>query len=162
MNTENLLYSHWVHGVAYGQSPSVFSSLSSSSSFVCSNSSVTSCHLHAPGIPVVSRYDRAGLQSYLVVKMHLEYTKLNCLSCSITKRQIAVPIISSNNIYSCGWGGRVVVLQPECRQFPKNLHAEVSLSKMLNPELCLIEQQSAANRCTVWMCVWLGECKTVL
>ena len=30
---------------------------------------------------------------------------------------------------------------------------------MLNPELCLIEQQSAANRCTVWMCVWLGECK---
>ena len=24
---------------------------------------------------------------------------------------------------------------------------------MLNPELCLIEQQSAANRCTVWMCV---------
>ena len=44
----------------------------------------------------------------------------------------------------------------------KNLHAEVSLSKMLNPELCLIEQQSAANRCTVWMCVWLGECKTVL
>ena len=46
--------------------------------------------------------------------------------------------------------------------FPKNLHAEVSLSKMLNPELCLIEQQSAANRCTVWMCVWLGECKTVL
>ena len=40
----------------------------------------------------------------------------------------------------------------------KNLHAEVSLGKMLNPELCLIEQQSAANRCTVWMCVWLGEC----
>ena len=35
----------------------------------------------------------------------------------------------------------------------------MSLSKMLNPELCLIEQQSAANRCTVWMCVWLGECK---
>ena len=33
----------------------------------------------------------------------------------------------------------------------KNLHAEVSLSKMLNPELCLIEQQR--NRCTVWMCV---------
>ena len=30
-----------------------------------------------------------------------------------------------------------------------SLHAEVSLSKMLNPELCLIEQQSAANRCTV-------------
>ena len=61
-------------------------------------------------------------------------------------------------------GGRVVVLQPEGRQFDpqssqKNLHAEVSLS---NPELCLIEQQSAANRCTVWMCVWLGECKTVL
>ena len=42
--------------------------------------------------------------------------------------------------------------------FPKNLHAEVSLSKMLNPELPLIEQQSAANT-TVWMCVWLGECK---
>ena len=42
----------------------------------------------------------------------------------------------------------------EGRQFDpqssqKNLHAEVSLSKMLNPELCLIEQQSAANRCTV-------------
>ena len=33
---------------------------------------------------------------------------------------------------------------------------------MLNPELPLIERQSAANRCTVWMCVWLGECKTVL
>ena len=31
----------------------------------------------------------------------------------------------------------------------KKLHAEVSLSKMLNPLLCLIEQQSAANRCTV-------------
>ena len=32
----------------------------------------------------------------------------------------------------------------------KNLHAEVSLSKILNPELCLnCEQQSAANRCTV-------------
>ena len=67
----------------------------------------------------------------------------------------------------CGWGGRVVVLQPEGRQFDpqssqKMLHAEVSLRKMLNPELCLIEQQSAANRCTVWMCVWLGECKTVL
>ena len=46
--------------------------------------------------------------------------------------------------------------------FPTNLHAEVSLSKMLNPELCLIELLSAANRCTVWMCVWLGECKTVL
>ena len=43
-----------------------------------------------------------------------------------------------------------------------HLHAEVYLSKMLNPELCLIEQQSAANRCTVWMCVWMGECKTVL
>ena len=45
--------------------------------------------------------------------------------------------------------------------FPKNLHAKVSLSKMLNPELCLIEQQRAANRCTVWKCVWLGEGKTV-
>ena len=62
----------------------------------------------------------------------------------------------------CGWGGRVVVLQWSAVRspvFPKNMHAEVSLSKMLNPELCLIEQQSAANRCTVWMCVWLGECK---
>ena len=42
----------------------------------------------------------------------------------------------------------------EGRQFDpqssqKNLHVEVSLSKMLNPELCLIEQQGAANRCTV-------------
>ena len=36
-----------------------------------------------------------------------------------------------------------------------HLHAEVSLDKMLNPELPLIEQQSAANRCTVWMCVWM-------
>ena len=44
----------------------------------------------------------------------------------------------------------------------KSAICEVSLSKMLNPELCLIEQQSAANRCTVWMCVWLGDCKTVL
>ena len=49
----------------------------------------------------------------------------------------------------CGWGGRVVVLQPEGRQFnPQLMHAEVSLSKMLNPELCLIEQQSAVY-CTV-------------
>ena len=38
------------------------------------------------------------------------------------------------------------------------LHAEVSLGKMLNPELPLIEQQSAAHRCTVWMCVWLQNC----
>ena len=61
----------------------------------------------------------------------------------------------------CGWGGRVDV-QPEGGQFnpqsspkkkKKNLHAEVSLSNMLNPELCLIWQQSAANICTIWMCV---------
>ena len=32
---------------------------------------------------------------------------------------------------------------------------------MLNPEVFLIEQ-SAANRCSVWMCVWLGECKTTV
>ena len=38
--------------------------------------------------------------------------------------------------------------------FP-NLHAEVSLSKMQNPELRLIEQQSAANRRAVWMCGWM-------
>ena len=43
-----------------------------------------------------------------------------------------------------------------------NRHAEVSLGKMLKPQLAPIEQQSAANRCPVWMCVWLGECKTVL
>ena len=30
-----------------------------------------------------------------------------------------------------------------------HLCAEVSLGKMLNPELSLIEQQRAANRCTV-------------
>ena len=40
--------------------------------------------------------------------------------------------------------------------------AEVSLGKMLNPELPLIEQQSAAYRCTVWMCVWMVERKTIL
>ena len=62
--------------------------------------------------------------------------------------------------YGCGWGGRVVVLQPEGRQFDpqfsqKNLHAEVSLSKMLNPELCLIEQQSAANRCMNCKVLWV-------
>ena len=61
-----------------------------------------------------------------------------------------------------GWGGRVVVLQPEGRQFSpqssqQNLHAEVSLK--MYPELCLIKQPSVANRCTVWMCVWLRECK---
>ena len=43
-----------------------------------------------------------------------------------------------------------------------HLHAEVSLGKMLNPEYPLIEQKSAASRCTVWMCVWKGECQTVL
>ena len=36
---------------------------------------------------------------------------------------------------------------------PKNLHAQVSLSKMLNPELCLIEQQSAANIDALYKCV---------
>ena len=45
---------------------------------------------------------------------------------------------------------------------PSSQKQKSSLSKMPNPELCLIEQQSAANRCTVRMCVWLGECKTVL
>ena len=45
--------------------------------------------------------------------------------------------------------------RPEGRQFEglPHLHAKVSLGKMLNPELPLIEQQSAANRCTVCMCV---------
>ena len=48
--------------------------------------------------------------------------------------------------------GRAAVLQPEGRQFdPRlpHLHALVSLGKMLNPELPLIEQQSDANRCAV-------------
>ena len=48
--------------------------------------------------------------------------------------------------------GRAVVLQPEGRQFDPSLphlHAGVSLGKMLNPELPLIEQQRAAHRCTV-------------
>ena len=49
--------------------------------------------------------------------------------------------------------GRAVVLQPEGRQF----EPQYSLGKMLNPDLSLIEQKSAANRCTVWMCVWMGE-----
>ena len=61
--------------------------------------------------------------------------------------------------------GRVVVLQPEGRQFHPSLpglHAEVSLGKMLNPEFPLIEKKSAANRCTVWICVWMGEWQTGL
>ena len=65
----------------------------------------------------------------------------------------------------CGWGVewsssnlKVVSSIPSLL----HLHAEVSLGKILNPELPLIEQNSAANKCTVWMCVWLGECKTVL
>ena len=61
------------------------------------------------------------------------------------------------------WSSSNMKVRSSIPSLPKNnMHAEVSLSKMLNPELCLIEQQSAANRCTVWMCVWLGECKTVL
>ena len=48
----------------------------------------------------------------------------------------------------------IVVLSPNLKvgsSIPSlpNLHAEVSLGKMLNPELAPIEQQSAANRCTV-------------
>ena len=83
------------------------------------------------------------------------------------KSVLFFPVLEKLIWGGCGWGGRVVVLQSEGRQFDpqssqKNLHAKVSLSKLLNPELCLIEQQSAANRYTVWMCVWLGECKTVL
>ena len=70
----------------------------------------------------------------------------------------------ANYTGGCGWGlersssnlkvGSLIPSLP-------HLHAEVSLSKMLNPELPSIEQERAANRCTVWMCVWLGECKTV-
>ena len=37
-----------------------------------------------------------------------------------------------------------------------HLHAEVSLGKMLNPELPLIEYKES-KRCTVWMCGWMGE-----
>ena len=46
--------------------------------------------------------------------------------------------------------GKWSSLQPEGRQF-EHLHAEVSLGKML--ELALIEQQSAANRCCMNVCV---------
>ena len=65
----------------------------------------------------------------------------------------------------CGWGvewsSPNLIVGSSIPSLP-HLHAEVSLGKMLNPELPLIEQQSAANRCTVWMCVWMGEYKTVL
>ena len=52
--------------------------------------------------------------------------------------------------------GRAVILQPEVgSSIPSlpHLHVEVSLGKMLNPELPLIAQTSAANRSTVWICV---------
>ena len=56
--------------------------------------------------------------------------------------------------------GRVVVLQPEGRQFdPQSSKSvlDVSLSNMQNPELCLLEQHSASNRCTVWcVCDWVN------
>ena len=62
----------------------------------------------------------------------------------------------------CGWGGRVVILQPEGRQFnPQS--SQICMPKCPWARCwTLLEQQSAANRCTVWMCVWPGECKTVL
>ena len=51
----------------------------------------------------------------------------------------SVPLIFLSSVY---------LMAAVAPVFPKNLHAEVSLSKILNPKLCLIEQ-SAANRCTV-------------
>ena len=61
--------------------------------------------------------------------------------------------------------GRAVILQPKGRQFDPqfpHLHAEVSLGKILNPQLPLMKQKSAANRCTVWMCVWMCEWQTTV
>ena len=61
--------------------------------------------------------------------------------------------------------GRVVVLQPEGRQFDPPSSKSTCRSVLeqdAEPRIALIEQQSAANRCTVWMCVWMGEWKTVL
>ena len=74
------------------------------------------------------------LLDLLVSLMHQVYIKTFCI------RHQPHPVEwSSSNLKV----GRLIP------SLPKNLHAEVSLSKMLNPEMCLIEQQSAANRCTV-------------
>ena len=59
----------------------------------------------------------------------------------------------------CGWGGRVVVLQPEGRQFnpqssQRKTASKVSLSKLLNPELPLIELIDALYEC---VCDWVNE-----
>ena len=66
-------------------------------------------------------------------------------------------VLTSSTTRPCLRATRWLADGLEGRQFDpqssqKDLHAEVSLSKMLNPELCLIEQQSAE-----W--VWLGECE---
>ena len=75
--------------------------------------------------------------------------------------QIHVSILTHHDS-GCGWGveqsSSNLKVGSSIPSLPI-LHAEVSLGKMLNPEFPLIEQQSAANRCTVWMCVRMGECK---
>ena len=95
-------------------------------------------------------------------------------ACKLFWFQLGTNFSSSGTIYFlnlrlhigvCGWGvewsSSNLKVGSSIPSLPQ-LHAEVSLGKMLNPELQLIEQQSASNRCTVWMCVWMGECKTVL
>ena len=65
----------------------------------------------------------------------------------------------------CGWGversSSNLKVGSSIPSLPHQ-HAEVSLGKMLNPDLSLIEQERAANRCSVWMCVWMGEGKTTV